>query len=97
MLRSLCMGWRLQPYPLFILLLVLPSIFGAATLDRRELSPVSTDDMIQLISARDPLKNLNPSNPASHLSKILIPRARTPFPASHTFNVPLTHFHSGHG
>lgn len=60
--------------PLFILLLALPSILGVATLDRRELSPLSTDDMVQLISARDPLKNLNPSNPASHLSKILIPR-----------------------
>lgn len=98
MLRSLSMVRRWQPYlPLFIIFLALPSFLRAATLDRRELSPLSTDDMMRLISARDPLKNLNPSNPVSHLSKILIPRARTPLPDSHTFSVSLTRFQSGYG
>ena len=97
MLRSLSMGRLWQSYlPLFIIFLILPSILGAATLDRRELSPLSTDDITQLISRRDPLKNLDPSNPASHLSKILIPRVGTPFPSSHPLTVQLTRFHSGH-
>ncbi|KAF9564363.1 hypothetical protein CPC08DRAFT_748412 [Agrocybe pediades] len=58
-----------------ILSLLFPSLsFQAATLDRRELPTLPTDSISKLLSVSDPLKNLDPSNPASHLAKILIPR-----------------------
>jgi hypothetical protein len=62
---------------LFVVLLLYPSLsFEAATLDRRVLTPLTEADISQLVSARDPLRNLDPSNSNSHLSKILIPRPR---------------------
>lgn len=60
---------------LLLLLAPLPS-FQASTLGERALTALSTDDISILVSTPDPLKNLDPSNPSSHLSKILIPRAR---------------------
>lgn len=59
---------------LLLLLSPLPS-FQASTLGERTLTELSTDDISILVSTPDPLENLNPSNPSSHLSKILIPRA----------------------
>jgi len=38
------------------------------------LPPLSANDITKLVNATDPLKNLDPSIPTSHLSKILIPR-----------------------
>lgn len=65
-----------------ILLLLIPIFLAsrsrqAASLDRRQLLSLPTDDIAKLIAVKDPLNNLDPHNPASHLSNILIPRART--------------------
>ena len=52
----------------------LTSIRGSK-LERRELPSLSSTDISKLVTATDPLINLDPSNPTSHVSKILIPRA----------------------
>jgi hypothetical protein len=65
--------WRICG-PLFVVLLYTCLSFQAANLEPRVLTPLQEDDVSQLVSARDPLQNLDPSNPNSHLSKILIPR-----------------------
>ncbi|KAJ7286210.1 glutaminyl-peptide cyclotransferase-like protein [Mycena rebaudengoi] len=63
------------PRALVLLLLVLPSpSFQRSTLGERELPLLSANAISTLVSAPDPLKQLDPSNPSSHLSKILIPR-----------------------
>lgn len=62
-----------------LIAILLPSLsLQKPTLDRRELHPLSSDDLSQLVTVTDPLKNLDSANVASHLSKILIPRACTP-------------------
>ncbi|KJA27483.1 hypothetical protein HYPSUDRAFT_35382 [Hypholoma sublateritium FD-334 SS-4] len=61
--------WLLAP------LILATSSHQATTLNRRELTAMASDDVAKLIAITDPLKNVDPSNPASHLSKILIPRA----------------------
>jgi glutaminyl-peptide cyclotransferase len=70
------LGWQL-----WLLFLIfsnsLMSIHGSK-LERRELPSLSSTDITKLVTATDPLINLDPSNPASHLSKILIPRAGMP-------------------
>ncbi|PPQ78173.1 hypothetical protein CVT25_015506 [Psilocybe cyanescens] len=59
-----------------LIAILLPSLsLQKPTLDRRELHPLSSDDLSQLVTVTDPLKNLDSANVASHLSKILIPRA----------------------
>ncbi|KAF7311376.1 Peptide hydrolase [Mycena kentingensis (nom. inval.)] len=63
MLRVLALG----------LLLVAPSL-QRSTLGPRELTHLSPGAISTLISAPDPLKQLDPHNAKSHLSKILIPR-----------------------
>ncbi|KDR73552.1 hypothetical protein GALMADRAFT_71864 [Galerina marginata CBS 339.88] len=68
LLRQLCLS-------LISVTLLLPISYQTATLDRRELPTLSSDDISRLVTVIDPLKNLDPSNPSSHLSKILIPRA----------------------
>ena len=62
--------WLLSP------LILATNSHQATTLNQRELSAMASDDVAKLIAITDPLKNLDPSNSASHLSKILIPRAR---------------------
>uniref|UniRef100_A0A8H7Y2I5 Peptide hydrolase n=1 Tax=Psilocybe cubensis TaxID=181762 RepID=A0A8H7Y2I5_PSICU len=69
LLRHYALCW------LFITILLPALSYSKAVLDRRELRPLSSDDLKTLVSVTDPLKNLDPANPASHLSKILIPRA----------------------
>ncbi|KAJ3513744.1 hypothetical protein NLJ89_g2777 [Agrocybe chaxingu] len=73
-----------MPSPLktriLLFLSVLSVFFFVPTLAYEAIAPrslphLSYEDISKLISTRDPLKNLDPSNPASHLSKILIPRA----------------------
>ncbi|KAF9526945.1 hypothetical protein CPB83DRAFT_856862 [Crepidotus variabilis] len=54
--------------------LFLPTCCHAAATEPRDLKTLSSTDAQSLINARDPLKGLDPSDPASHLSKILIPR-----------------------
>ena len=70
------LGWQL--WLLFLIFSIsLVSIQGSK-LQRRELPPLSSSDITKLVTAIDPLINLDPSNPMSHLSKILIPRAGMP-------------------
>ena len=77
MARVLQLGWQL--WLLFLALSISLTSIQGSKLDRRELPPLSSTDISKLVTAVDPLNNLDPSNPASHLSKILIPRAGMPF------------------
>ncbi|KAG5638987.1 hypothetical protein H0H81_008208 [Sphagnurus paluster] len=57
------------------LILLSPTLtFQASTLGERALPELSASAITTLVSTPDPIKQLDPSNPASHLSKILIPR-----------------------
>jgi len=63
------------PRALLLFLFALPSpTFQRSTLGERELTPLSATAISALVSSPDPLKQLDPKNPSSHLSKILIPR-----------------------
>ncbi|KAH9952082.1 hypothetical protein B0H21DRAFT_683717 [Amylocystis lapponica] len=46
----------------------------ASALAQRDFTQLSSDAISSLVSAPDPVRNVDPSNPSSHLSKILIPR-----------------------
>lgn len=70
------LGWHLWLF-FFIFSVSLISIQGSK-LERRELPSLSPIDITKLVTAKDPLVNLDPSNPTSHLFKILIPRAGMP-------------------
>ncbi|KAG6853912.1 hypothetical protein C0991_012581 [Blastosporella zonata] len=48
--------------------------YQASTIGERELPELAASSVANLISNPDPIKQLDPSNPASHVSKILIPR-----------------------
>ena len=50
---------------------------GGPSLGERELPALSSSALSDLVNLRDPMKNLDPSDPLSHLQKILIPRTRT--------------------
>lgn len=63
---------------LFILLLGLLAC-QAGKLGQREFVQLPAADIASLVANPDPTKNLDHTDPHSHLSKILIPRAR-PFP-----------------
>ena len=47
----------------------------ASRLGKREFKHLSQSDIASLIAHPDPVQNIDPHNPNSHLSKILIPRA----------------------
>ena len=90
--RRSCAFWR-QGFmaigtQLWLLCLIcsisLISVYGSK-LERRELPSLSSTDITKLVTATDPLINLDPSNPSSHLSKILIPRAGMPLFLGHEF------------
>ncbi|KAL4244003.1 Peptide hydrolase [Abortiporus biennis] len=71
--------WRLldlaTPILLVTIFLTWPSpSLQASSLDRRELKQLSSQAIASLVSHPDPVKNIDPANPSSHLSKILIPR-----------------------
>jgi glutaminyl-peptide cyclotransferase len=67
-----------QLWLLFLVISIsLISVHGSK-LERRELPPLSPTDITKLVTATDPLIKLDPSNPSSHLSRILIPRAGMP-------------------
>ncbi|KAG6828588.1 hypothetical protein H0H92_007378 [Tricholoma furcatifolium] len=59
---------------IFLFLCVPLCVYSASTIGERELPELSTSSIINLISTPDPVRQLDPSNPDSHLSKILIPR-----------------------
>ena len=50
---------------------------GASMLGERELPSLSSSALSDLVSMRDPSKNLDASDTHSHIQKILLPRART--------------------
>jgi len=50
------------------------SSLQASTLGERDFSLLSSGQISNLVSSPDPARNVDPSNPNSHLSKILIPR-----------------------
>lgn len=57
------------------LLLCVPTLLArASSLGARELPQLSKDAIEKLSAHPDPVKNIDPYNPTSHLSKILIPR-----------------------
>ncbi|KAJ7578478.1 glutaminyl-peptide cyclotransferase-like protein [Mycena floridula] len=58
-----------------LLLLLLPWSSHESLLGKRDLVSLSAGSIATLVASPDPLKNLDPANPASHLAKILIPRA----------------------
>ncbi|KAF8891247.1 hypothetical protein BD779DRAFT_1437722 [Infundibulicybe gibba] len=58
---------------LFLFVYPTPSL-QASTLGERALPALSSEAMNILASSPDPIKNIDPTNPTSHLSKILIPR-----------------------
>ncbi|KAJ7311456.1 glutaminyl-peptide cyclotransferase-like protein [Mycena albidolilacea] len=63
------------PRALLLFLLALPSpTLQRSTLGERDFAPLSAAAISTLVSSPDPLKQLDPKNPSSHLSKILIPR-----------------------
>ena len=65
----------LKSWILVLLLSAIPSL-QHSVLGERTLPPLSKEDLLNLSSTPDPLKNLNPSDNSSHLSHILIPRVR---------------------
>ncbi|KAF8913522.1 glutaminyl-peptide cyclotransferase-like protein [Mucidula mucida] len=58
---------------LLVLLWAPASLYAASTLGERALNELPSSAISSLLSP-DPIKNVDPSNPASHLSRILIPR-----------------------
>ncbi|KAG7092802.1 hypothetical protein E1B28_009119 [Marasmius oreades] len=63
------------PLSLLSFLLISPIPTWQASLGPREFTELSSSQIYTLIHTTDPVKNIDPSNPSSHLSKILIPRA----------------------
>nr|GAT49385.1 glutaminyl-peptide cyclotransferase [Mycena chlorophos] len=60
--------------PLLLGLLLAVPTLQRSTLGPRDLTHLSSAAVSTLISSPDPLKQLDPKNPSSHVSKILIPR-----------------------
>ncbi|TFY60428.1 hypothetical protein EVJ58_g5157 [Rhodofomes roseus] len=50
------------------------SFASASKLGRRDLTELSSSAVAALVSSPDPVRNVDPANPSSHLSRILIPR-----------------------
>lgn len=59
---------------LLCLLVVTPSALAASQLGKRDFKHLSSDEMAKLIAHPDPIRSVDPKDPNSHLSKILIPR-----------------------
>ncbi|KAJ8522367.1 hypothetical protein ONZ45_g1019 [Pleurotus djamor] len=58
----------------FLCFLCLPQPSTQSQLHRRSLTKLPANEITTLLSSPDPLKQLDPNDPNSHLSKILIPR-----------------------
>lgn len=56
-----------------VFLASLPSV-SSGKLAKRELTALSATSIASLVETPDPVRNIDPANPSSHLSKILIPR-----------------------
>ena len=69
----LALGLRILLYCLLVLNLS-EFAWSASRLGQRDFDYLSADAIAELISHPDPVLNIDPSNPSSHLSKILIPR-----------------------
>jgi hypothetical protein len=63
-------------FPILVLFLLACPSRQASSLGERALPELSHKELLNLVSSPDPAKNVDPSNPSSHLSKILIPRVR---------------------
>ncbi|KAI0949937.1 hypothetical protein AcW1_006189 [Taiwanofungus camphoratus] len=62
-------------YDFFLFYLALLAPFcHAFKLGQRDFIQLSSSAITSLVSSPDPVRNIDPSNPSSHLSKILIPR-----------------------
>lgn len=60
---------------LCLILLSSSRLAGAASrLGKRDFTHLSADAISNIIAHPDPVRNIDPHNPSSHLSKILIPR-----------------------
>jgi hypothetical protein len=76
------MNWSMSGFSFAWACLVLICLLGlfpscslqASTLGERDFSVLSSGQISNLVSSLDPVRNIDPSNPNSHLSKILIPR-----------------------
>lgn len=87
-------------FSLFLVIFInLHLSWGAQKLGERALQELSPAQISSLVSKPDPTRNLNPNDPNSHLSKILIPRPREPsLVLLLAETVPLnSHLCSGHG
>lgn len=62
------------PLALWALTLCATCTYGAAK--RRALAPLSSPEVSSLAALKDLGANVDPASPSSHLSRILIPRAR---------------------
>lgn len=77
---STCSRLPTSPIPHFLQLctIVLGCLLlgsDASRLGKRELLELSSESIASLVAFPDPVRNIDPSNPTSHLSRILIPRA----------------------
>lgn len=63
------------PLTLLSFFLLFPVPAWQASLSPRDLTELSSSQIDTLVHTPNPVKNIDPSNPSSHLSKILIPRA----------------------
>lgn len=61
-----------------LLLLAAPSYQVGSQLGERDLPNLNAAQISALVAFPDPVRSVDPSNPDSHLSKILIPRAGAP-------------------
>lgn len=61
-----------------LLLLAAPSYQVGSHLGERDLPILDAAQISALVAFPDPVRSIDPSNPDSHLSKILIPRAGAP-------------------
>ena len=75
--RTACRAYALTTHVLLLFVLLgFPSPSEQASrLGKRDLIQLSTAEMATLVSHPDPVRNVDPHNPSSHLSKILIPRS----------------------
>lgn len=60
--------------PLAIILWSLPATCQARSLGERAFAQLSVNAISSLVSSPDPVQNIDPFNPSSHLAHILIPR-----------------------
>ena len=60
---------------LLLFCLLFGLVEAASRLGKRDFARLSADGMAELVAHPDPMRNVDPANPRSHLSKILIPRS----------------------